>query len=64
LFFFIPECERTIKQILLDQLSYYQGIYDFEDFNVQNPTIVDDVATLVVPGPTSEEVKIEEAAPV
>jgi len=62
LFFFIPECELLIKQILLDQLGYYKGIYDFEDFNVQNPTIVDDVAA--VPEPTSEEVKIEEAAPV
>ena len=44
-------------------MTYYEGVYDFQDFNVVNPTILND-ATLVVPEKTSEEVKIEEALPV
>jgi len=46
---------------LLDQLTYYEGIYDFSVFNVENPAFVDD-ATVVVPD-TTEEVKIQEALP-
>jgi len=45
-------------------LSYYQGIYDFEDFNIQNPTIIEEEATTVVPEQNSEEVKIEQATAV
>lgn len=44
-------------------MTYYEGVYDFQDFNVENPTILDD-ANVIVPEQTSEEVKIEEALPV
>ncbi len=44
-------------------MTYYEGVYDFQDFNAENPTILDD-ATVVVPEKTSEEVKIKEALPV
>jgi hypothetical protein len=61
--YFVPECEELYKRLIFDQLNSYDGMYDFESFQVENP-IIEEVEVPVVE--TTEDIsepKIETVEP-
>lgn len=61
--YFVPECEELYKRLIFDQLNAYEGMYDFESFQVENP-IIEEVEVPVVE--TTEDIsepKIETVEP-
>ena len=50
--YFVPECEMLYKRLIFDQLCFYEGLYDFTQFDIENPIIEDE--------PVEETKEIEE----